>query len=1584
MATRTELAHLGRTFGELSDEQRSWLDELARTYTESAAPDPQSVLDHVHLGMVRDRGADRVRTARLHGVPKVFIVTDDMPLLVQSVSSLVESSGARITALEHPVLAVRRDESGHLVDVVLDGVAPTYAFNESWIQVSLAENVGDEVLAAIDAALPGVLRDVRRVSDDHATMLGQLVRLAESLPQQGTGLELANTARLLRWLAEEHFVLLGYRSYEADASQDTAAHWRPDSGSGLGVLRDGAPEPIRLSAPPAPGDQVLVVAQSPRSSTVGALRHPYVVMVRESPASGRGPQGDGGAPHREHRFLGMFPVSAVYENVLDIPVVAERALEVLARSGVALGSHSGQQILEVVSGLPRAELFSTDLDTLHEIASSALSIDARRSLRLFLRQDPLGERVLAWTRLPQDHYTTAVRLAMRDILVEELGGTGVDYTARVTEAALAWVFFTVRGPFASEPDCSSANQQRIQALLAAASRTWEDRLADEAGLAPEAAQWYATALPGSYQEDFAPAEAAEDIAALEALGEDELRARLDPVDTAHRSGAEAALTLYVRGGPATVSMVLPLTTSLGLTTLYEKPYEVRRSDGAQCWIYQFGLRPEDQGMSGRLADPEVRAKLVDAFEALWHGEAEADQLGVLTLQAGLHWREVALLRAYAQYLRQIDFPYPVSHISRVLLRYAGTAALLVRLFAATFSPEEASDEARNQALDALRRAVASVISLDEDRVLQAYLDLIEATLRTNFFRADRRDVIALKLAPRRLAELSLKDLPKPVPQFEVFVSSPRVEGVHLRFGAVARGGIRWSDRLSDFRTEILGLAKAQTAKNAVIVPVGAKGGFVVKRPVPPEAFRDEGVACYKLFIGGLLDLTDNIVQHSNEVVPPPGVVRRDGDDPYLVVAADKGTATFSDMANGIAKSYGFWLGDAFASGGSVGYDHKAMGITARGAWESVRRHFWEMGVDPQTTDFTVVGVGDMSGDVFGNGMLRSPRIKLLAAFDHRHVFLDPAPDPGRSFSERERLFALPRSSWADYDASLISEGGGVWGRGVKAVPLSPQARAALGLADDVAELSPPEVIRAILKAPVDLLWNGGIGTYIKASAQSDAEVGDKTNDELRVDGRDVRAKVVGEGGNLGVTQLGRIEYARTGGRINTDAIDNSAGVDCSDHEVNIKILLSQLESEGRLPDDQRRLLLESLTDEVAELVLADNIAQNDELGVGRHTAAQFVDVHARQIQKLVDTGRLDRKVEFLPNQAQLRELAAAGQGLTSPELSVLLAYAKLSLKQDLLASDLPDNDIYEPKLRAYFPSGVGPQAEAVVGTHTLRRQIVATQLANEIVDIGGTTFAYRMAEESGVSASDVARAFSVAMEIFDLRQVLALVDRSSTPAPAADRALTQVRRLLDRSCRWLVASRPQPLAVRSEIARYAPQIARTKALVPGWLRDDDALGYAKGQEALAQIGASPELAARAARLIYEFSLLDVVDVAELADRSVEQVGELYFRLGSELGVDRVITLATLLPVKDQWQVKARLALREELYGALRTLSLDVLADSDPEESAAEQIADWRARNSTRVGRAQETLASVFESGVTDLAAISVATRWVRSMTRGSY
>ncbi|MBM4469294.1 NAD-glutamate dehydrogenase, partial [Rhodococcus hoagii] len=752
--------------------------------------------------------------------------------------------------------------------------------------------------------------------------------------------------------------------------------------------------------------------------------------------------------------------------------------------------------------------------------------------------------------------------------------------------------------------------------------------------------------------------------------------------------------------------------------------------------------------------------------------------------------------------------------------------------------------------------------------------------------------------------------------------------------------------------------------------------------VDRQAVRDQGVACYRKFISGLLDLTDNVDRVSGAVVPPARVVRRDGDDTYLVVAADKGTATFSDIANGVAADYGFWLGDAFASGGSAGYDHKEMGITARGAWESVKRHFRELGIDVATDDFTVAGIGDMSGDVFGNGMLLSEHIRLVAAFDHRHIFLDPTPDAARSFAERRRMFALPRSSWDDYDRALISEGGGVYARTAKSVPVSPQVRAALGLGDDVTELSPPDLVKAVLQAPVDLLWNGGIGTYVKAASESDASVGDKSNDAVRVLGADVRARVVGEGGNLGVTQLGRIEYALHGGKINTDAIDNSAGVDCSDHEVNIKILLDAVVSSGELPSTDRDPLLASMTDEVARLVLADNIAQNDQLGMSRASAPQMLGVHRRLIATLVTHHGLDRKLEALPTEAEFGRRAQAGGGLTSPELATVMAHAKLALKQDLLATELPDSDFFAARLPGYFPEPLRDRFGAAIRGHSLRREIVATMLANEAIDNGGITYAYRLAEDAGASSTDAIRAYAAVTEIFELHDVWSRVGTADVPSEVSDLLMLQSRRVLDRASRWFLSNRPQPIAVGAEISRYSSEFRRLAPKVPGWLRGHHVTDLERRSRSAIADGAPRELALEVYRLLDLFCLLDIIDVADICERDGEEVAELYFALDAHLGIDWLLTAVSDLARGDRWHSLARLALRDDLYGSLRSLTLEVLVGGEPDETPEEKIDYWESTNASRLARSRSALAEIFESGTLDLATLSVAARQVRSMVRG--
>lgn len=869
------------------------------------------------------------------------------------------------------------------------------------------------------------------------------------------------------------------------------------------------------------------------------------------------------------------------------------------------------------------------------------------------------------------------------------------------------------------------------------------------------------------------------------------------------------------------------------------------------------------------------------------------------------------------------------------------------------------------------------------------------TLRTNYFvtrqgSARCRDVLALKLNAQLIDEL-----PLPRPRYEIFVYSPRVEGVHLRFGPVARGGLRWSDRRDDFRTEILGLVKAQAVKNAVIVPVGAKGGFVVKRPPLPtgdpaadrDATRAEGVACYQLFISGLLDVTDNVDHATASVNPPPEVVRRDGDDAYLVVAADKGTATFSDIANDVAKSYGFWLGDAFASGGSVGYDHKAMGITARGAWEAVKRHFREIGIDTQTQDFTVVGIGDMSGDVFGNGMLLSKHIRLIAAFDHRHIFLDPNPDAAVSWAERRRMFELPRSSWGDYDRSLISEGGGVYSREQKAIPLSAQVRAVLGIDGSVdggaAEMAPPNLIRAILRAPVDLLFNGGIGTYIKAESESDADVGDRANDPVRVNANQVRAKVIGEGGNLGVTALGRVEFDLSGGRINTDALDNSAGVDCSDHEVNIKILIDSLVSAGTVKADERTQLLESMTDEVAQLVLADNEDQNDLMGTSRANAASLLPVHAMQIKYLVAERGVNRELEALPSEKEIARRSEAGIGLTSPELATLMAHVKLGLKEEVLATELPDQDVFASRLPRYFPTALRERFTPEIRSHQLRREIVTTMLINDLVDTAGITYAFRIAEDVGVTPIDAVRTYVATDAIFGVGHIWRRIRAANLPIALSDRLTLDTRRLIDRAGRWLLNYRPQPLAVGAEINRFA---AMVKALTPRmseWLRGDDKAIVEKTAAEFASQGVPEDLAYRVSTGLYRYSLLDIIDIADIADIDAAEVADTYFALMDRLGTDGLLTAVSQLPRHDRWHSLARLAIRDDIYGALRSLCFDVLAVGEPGESSEQKIAEWEHLSASRVARARRTLDDIRASGQKDLATLSVAARQIRRMTRTS-
>ncbi|MFJ8595544.1 NAD-glutamate dehydrogenase [Streptomyces sp. NPDC093598] len=1534
----------------------------------------------------------------------VEVVTDDMPFLVDSVTNELTRQGRGIHVVIHPQFVVRRDVTGKLIEVLstpATGDLPHDAHVESWIHVEIDRETDRADLKQITADLLRVLSDAREAVEDWGKMREAAIRLAEGLPdepipQDLPGPQVEEARELLRWLADDHFTFLGYREYQLRDDDSLAAV----PGTGLGILRADPQHAGQESHPVSPSferlpadarakareHKLLVLTKANSRATVHRPSYLDYIGVKKFDAEGN--------VIGERRFLGLFSSAAYTESVRRVPVIRRKVEEVLERAGFSPNSHDGRDLTQILETYPRDELFQTPVDELRAIVTSVLYLQERRRLRLYLRQDEYGRYYSALVYLPRDRYTTAVRLRIIEILKEELGGISVDFTAWNTESILSRLHFVVRVPQGTElPELSDSDKERIEARLVEAARSWEDAFAEaltaELGEehAAEAMRRYAHAFPEGYKADHNPRAAVADLVHLEQLnaeeGKDFALSLYEPVGAAPE---ERRFKIYRTGDAISLSAVLPVLNRLGVEVVDERPYELRCSDRSVAWIYDFGLRmPRANGGGDHFGD-DARERFQDAFAATWTGKAENDGFNALVLSAGLTWRQATVLRAYAKYLRQAASTFSQDYMEDTLRNNVHTTRLLVSLFEARMSPDRqrAGHEIVDALLEEVDAALDQVASLDEDRILRSFLTVIKATLRTNFFQeaagGKPHDYVSMKFDPQ-----AIPDLPAPRPAFEIWVYSPRVEGVHLRFGKVARGGLRWSDRREDFRTEILGLVKAQMVKNTVIVPVGAKGGFVAKQLPDPSVDRDawlaEGVASYKTFISALLDITDNMV--AGEVVPPADVVRHDEDDTYLVVAADKGTATFSDIANGVAEQYNFWLGDAFASGGSAGYDHKGMGITARGAWESVKRHFRDMGVDTQTEDFTVVGIGDMSGDVFGNGMLLSEHIRLVAAFDHRHIFIDPNPDAATSYAERRRLFELPRSSWEDYDKELLSAGGGIFPRTAKAIPVNAHIREALGIEAKVTKLTPADLMKAILHAPVDLLWNGGIGTYVKSSAESNADVGDKANDAIRVDGKDLRVKVVGEGGNLGLTQLGRIEFALHGGRINTDAIDNSAGVDTSDHEVNIKILLNGLVTDGDMTVKQRNKLLAEMTDEVGRLVLRNNYAQNTAIGNALAQSGAMLHAQQRFMKHLVREGHLDRALEFLPTDRQIRERLAQGQGLTGPETAVLLAYTKITVAEELLHTSLPDDPYLTGLLHAYFPTELREQFSDRLDGHPLRREITTTVLVNDTVNTGGTTYLHRLREETGASLEEIVRAQTAARAIFRQSPVWDGVEAldNKVEAEVQTRIRLHARRLVERGTRWLLNNRPQPLELAGTVDFFAERVEQVWGQLPKLLRGADLEWYQKIYDELTGAGVPDELATRVAGFSSAFPTLDIVSIADRMGREPMDVAEVYYDLADRLRITQLMDRIIELPRADRWQSMARAAIREDLYAAHAALTADVLAVGDGTSTPEQRFKAWEQKNAAILGRARTTLEDIQSSDAFDLANLSVAMRTMRTLLR---
>ncbi|MFF1782904.1 NAD-glutamate dehydrogenase [Streptomyces virginiae] len=1612
-------------------DQGTVLSYLQRYYLHTAPEDladrdPVDVfgaaLSHYRLAENRPQGTANVRVhtptveengwTSSHSV--VEVVTDDMPFLVDSVTNELSRQGRGIHVVIHPQVVVRRDITGKLIEILgpdCDAHGPATArphdsLVESWIHVEIDRETDKADLKQITADLQRVLSDVRESVEDWEKMREAALRIAEGLPDEPTApdlreYELEEARELLRWLADDHFTFLGYREYNLVDGDSLSAV----PGTGLGILRsdphhsgkeDGHPVSPSFNRLPADArakareHRLLVLTKANSRSTVHRPSYLDYVGVKKFDADGN--------VVGERRFLGLFSSAAYTESVRRVPVIRRKVAEVLAGAGFSPSSHDGRDLTQILETYPRDELFQTPVDQLQAIVTSVLYLQERRRLRLYLRQDEYGRYYSALVYLPRDRFTTGVRLRLMDILREELGGISVDFTAWNTESILSRIHFVVRVPQGTElPALTDSDVERIEGRLVEAARSWADgfqeALIAECGeeRAAELLRRYGTSFAEGYKADHSPRAAVADLIHLERLAASDRQFALSLYEPVGAGPGERRFKIFRTGDQVSLSAVLPVLQRLGVEVTDERPYELRRSDRVSAWIYDFGLRMPLAGNGDNYLGDDARERFQDAFAAVWQGDAENDNFNALVLSAGLTWRQAVVLRAYAKYLRQAGSTFSQDYMEDTLRNNVHTTRLLVSLFEARMAPvrQTAGSELVDAMLEELDGALDQVASLDEDRILRAFLTLIKATLRTNFFQlngvGEQHSYVSMKFDPQ-----AIPDLPAPRPAFEIWVYSPRVEGVHLRFGKVARGGLRWSDRREDFRTEILGLVKAQMVKNTVIVPVGAKGGFVAKNLPDPSVDRDawlaEGIASYKIFISALLDITDNMV--AGEVLPPKGVVRHDEDDTYLVVAADKGTATFSDIANGVAESYGFWLGDAFASGGSAGYDHKGMGITARGAWESVKRHFRELGHDTQTEDFTVVGVGDMSGDVFGNGMLLSEHIRLVAAFDHRHIFIDPHPDAATSYAERRRLFELPRSSWADYDTSLISAGGGIHPRSAKAVPITAQVREALGIEAGVTKMTPADLMKAILQSPVDLLWNGGIGTYVKATAETHADVGDKANDAIRVNGSDVRAKVIGEGGNLGLTQLGRIEFARTGaggegGKVNTDAIDNSAGVDTSDHEVNIKILLNAVVTDGDMTVKQRNKLLAQMTDEVGHLVLRNNYAQNTALANGAAQAPSLLHAQQRYMRRLERDGRLDRALEFLPTDRQIRELMSSGKGLTQPELAVLFAYTKITVADELIATELPDDPYLRRLLFAYFPAALAERLTEQIDAHALRREIITTILVNDTVNTGGSTFLHRLREESGASTEEIVRAQLAAREIFGLADVWDAVEAldNKVAADVQTRVRLHSRRLVERGTRWLLNNRPQPLQITETIAFFQERVGQVWAELPKLVRGADLEWYQSILDELTGEGVPEELAAKVAGFSSAFPALDIVAIADRTGADPLEVAEVYYDLADRLAITQLMDRIIELPRSDRWQSMARASIREDLFAAHAALTADVLSVGEGTSTPEERFKAWEEKNAAIIGRARTTLDEIQGSDDFDLANLSVAMRTMRSLLR---
>ncbi|MEW5928429.1 MAG: NAD-glutamate dehydrogenase [Gemmatimonadota bacterium] len=1511
----------------------------------------------------------------------------DRPFIVDTIREYLTSQEIAIHHFVYPVLGIQRGADGDVDGV---GHADEVSTAEALVHCEV-ERLPAGRHEALRAEIERRLTDVVVATADFDEMLEAVDRVAEAVEGYAAGLpdhaaDLREARQFLCWLKDGNFVFLGYRGYDI-VGEDGGRAVQVEGGSGLGILRDERPSrystPVPLEELPEDlrrrvvAGPVLIINKAESESTVHRRARMDYIGVKKLDAAGR--------VVGEHRFLGLFTSKAYAEHAESIPILRQKLAQVLAGSGTRPGTHDYKELITIFNSMPKEELFQASVPELEEEVQTILALHFSDEVRVIVRPDHLREGASVMVILPRGRYSGEVRRTIQDAITRRLGGTVVHYYLAMSAGDQARMHFYVSAPSGGT---DAIDPRELELEVAQLVRTWDDRLREALGDSDEGAELARLYGPGFSQEYRAantPAAAAHDVLQMEKMRREERQAgvalRNAPEERAG-VGPATVLKLYLREKRLVLSDFMPILEDAGVRVIEIDTFGVGGDGLPRSMVYSFLV----QGRDGAPLPQERFRVLAELLLAVWSGDAAEDPFNALVLGAGLRWREVDVLRTYANYATQIGAVPTRTASSRALANHPEVAGLIFRYFAARFDPAATATAERQEEMRAeLTRALESVSSLADDRALRRLAGLVAGTVRTNYYRGGGADPTrrsgGVPYVSVKVRSADVEELKKSRLLYEVYVRSSRMEGIHLRGAPVSRGGIRWSDRPDDFRTEVLGLVTTQVVKNAVIVPSGSKGGFITKRVFADrDQMGQEAADQYRTLMRGLLDLTDNFVE--GRVVCPSDVVRYDGDDPYLVVAADKGTAHLSDVANAVAAEYGFWLGDAFASGGSQGYDHKEEGITARGAWECVKRHFREMGKDIQAEPFTVAGIGDMSGDVFGNGMLLSRQIRLLAAFDHRHVFLDPDPDPAASFAERERMFALPRSSWEDYDRSLLSPGGMIVPRASKEVKLTPEVRAALGLADDVESLDGEGLIRAVLRAPVELLWNGGIGTYVKRSDETHAEAGDTSNDPVRVDADELRCKVVGEGGNLGFTQRARIEYALRGGRINTDALDNSAGVDMSDHEVNLKILLNRVVRDGDLSEEGRNALLEEMTDEVSRLVLRNNVGQSLAVSLDEARSREALDDFAVLVAALERDRRLDRAAEGLPSTETMMEQAQSGHGLTRPTLSVLLAHAKLYAKSNLLASALPDDPAVDPYLVGYFP----PQATEAAGperlrAHQLRREIVTTELVNDLVNLMGSSFLHRVARETGSDIAAVVRAWTIAARISgsaDLRADLAEAE-ARFPTAVVYRWVMGLARVLEATTHWILGNVPADAPTAQVAEELREGLGRLRGDFASTVTGEDRRIFEARLGELQDLGVERPLGERIITLRFLPQLLDILRTAQDGRADPVETARAYYRVSERFATSELRQTLLRVAGDGAWDKRYAAAMADDVARAQRSIVQAALRDGATGAGVDAALDEFTRRRAREVQAYRDLLEDLRADERATLAGWALAARTLRGI-----